>query len=195
MNHSCDDHLEKISENLDEDLPLPEATKEHLKTCAECRAFVDAWEDGSGFLAYQTGFPKLTETPVALAEIIVSQSFGNARSSRQRAIPWFAAVAAAFVLVAGLMLWKPGGKQPDTVSIPVSSDPMPHLPDATPDSSDRIYLSLKIPQFDSQAVEARLEAAVIAEADSLAETGHRISRLAANLRRRTAALSDYIPQN
>ena len=190
MNQSCDHHLEVISDSLDEGLPLPEATSEHLETCAECRAFRGAWGNDSGYLADHARFPECPEIPDSLAELVVPATLPDPGFSRRRSIPWFAGIAAVLALVAGLMLWKPAGKAPDTVSIPI---PPPDLVDSSPDPSGRIAVSLKIPAYDSRALEARLKAAVAAEAVSLAENGHRLGRLAANLRRQTAVLSEFSP--
>ena len=187
MNQSCDHHQETISDCLDEERALPEATREHLSQCEECRAFHDMWKEDAGPLAALAGIRDLPDVPPSLAQDVAAAGKTVAGPWKRNLRPWWPAVAAALVLAAGLAWWNTGSEPASNSSVAENA------PDIRPDAKDKVKLPLKISEIDTGKLERSLSVYSRARARSLDRSGHRLARLTVNLRDATANFSEFIP--
>ena len=189
MNETCDQHMEIISDRLDEGCALPKATLDHLAECDECRAFHALWQDDPGSLADLAGVRDLPAVPPSLALDLSAARKTVAGPWQRRLRKAWPAVAAAAVLAAGLTWWQ-SGIRPDPMTPGAGAGAGTAV---QPGAEAEVGLPQALARIDNEGLQRGVSAYTRARARSLDRSAHRLARLTLNLREATTSFSEFIP--
>lgn len=187
MKPSCDHHQQTISDCLDDQRELPEATHGHLSHCETCRMFREMWQDDSAPLSSLARIRELPQVPPSLAQDIAAAR-KTVTGPWKRSLPrLWPAIAAALAMAAGVFWWNAGRG-------PAGQNPIVNIaPDVSPRSQDMVDLSQVITRLDTEGIGRSLAIYTKARTRSLDRSGQRYARMTLNLRNLTSSFAEFIP--
>ena len=187
MRTSCDEHMEHLSDCLDEGRTPDAETLAHLANCADCESFHAMWGDSDDSIAPIAAVPSVSEAPSSIVEKVLAAREPKPANRKRTNYPVWAGIAAAIAisLFAIASQFQSGEDDRPVTGRFIETHPV--------EEEETIELSLKLPRLERSDFEDELAMVSAVGSLKLERSTQRVASVVIGVRDFTTSFSKYLP--